>query len=155
MIRLCGNSVEGAKIAVLGLTFIPITEVMREATRLDLIPALQEAGARIRVFDPAGMEAARPLLNGVVCCDDAYHAMQDADALVIVTEWNEFRALDLQRVKETLKTPCLIDRRNLYNPAEMAAAGFRYSSVGRPSADSEQLNQEAPGEDAPGGEIFE
>jgi UDPglucose 6-dehydrogenase len=142
VIRHCGGSVEGATIAVLGLTFKPNTDDMREAPSLDLIPALQEAGARIRVFDPAGMEAARALLNGVVWCDDAYQAMEDADALVIVTEWNEFRALDLERVKETLKTPRLIDLRNIYNPAEMAAAGFRYSSVGRPSPDFEPLNQE-------------
>ncbi len=147
VIRHCGGSVEGATIAVLGLTFKPNTDDMREAPSLDLIPALQEAGARIRVFDPAGMEAARALLNGVVWCDDAYQAMEDADALVIVTEWNEFRALDLPRVKETLKTPRLIDLRNIYNPAEMAAAGFRYSSVGRPCPDLEQLNQETPGEE--------
>ena len=144
VIRYCGGSVEGKTIAVLGLTFKPNTDDMREAPSLDLVPALQEAGARIRVFDPAGMDAARHLLNGVVWCDDAYQAMEDADALVIVTEWNEFRALDLGRVKATLKTPRLIDLRNIYNPAEMVAAGFRYSSVGRPGPDQENQGQENP-----------
>ena len=141
VIRHCGGSVAGATIAILGLTFKPNTDDMREAPSLDIVPALQEAGARIRAFDPAGMDAARALLNGVVWCEDAYEAMEGAEALVIVTEWNEFRALDLTRVKRTLKRPLLIDLRNIYNPAEMAAAGLRYRCVGRPGPD------EIPGED--------
>ncbi len=132
VIAACGGSVEGRTVAVLGLTFKPNTDDMRAAPSLDIVPALQAAGAHIRAFDPAGMDEARKLLDGVDWCADAYAAMEGADALVILTEWNEFRALDLGRVKRTLKTPVLIDLRNIYNPAEMKAAGFRYACVGRP-----------------------
>ena len=132
VIAACGGSVEGKTVAVLGLTFKPNTDDMRAAPSLDIVPALQAAGARIRAFDPAGMDEARKLLDGVDWCADAYAAMEGADALVIVTEWNEFRALDLGRVKRTLKTPVLVDLRNIYNPAEMKAAGFRYACIGRP-----------------------
>ncbi|MEE8534881.1 MAG: UDP-glucose/GDP-mannose dehydrogenase family protein [Kiloniellales bacterium] len=132
VIAACGGSVEGRTVAVLGLTFKPNTDDMRAAPSLDIVPALQAAGAHIRAFDPAGMDEARKLLDGVDWCADAYAAMEGADALVILTEWNEFRALDLGRVKRTLKTPVLIDLRNIYNPAEMKAAGFRYACIGRP-----------------------
>ena len=132
VIAACGGSVEGRTVAVLGLTFKPNTDDMRAAPSLDIVPALQAAGAHIRAFDPAGMDEARKLLDGVDWCADAYAAMEGADALVILTEWNEFRALDLGRVKRTLKTPVLIDLRNIYNPAAMKAAGFRYACVGRP-----------------------
>jgi UDPglucose 6-dehydrogenase len=127
----CGGSVNGKTIAVLGLTFKPNTDDMREAPSLDIVEALQAAGARVRAYDPEGMEEAKQLMNGVIWCDNAYAAMQDADALALVTEWNEFRALDLKRVKELLKTPLMIDLRNVYNPDEMAAAGFHYICIGR------------------------
>ena len=132
VIAHCGGSVEGKTIAVLGLTFKPNTDDMREAPSLDIIPALQGAGARVRAYDPAGLEAAKRLLDGVVWCEGAYEAMEGADALVIVTEWNAFRALDLARVKRLMKAPVMIDLRNIYDPEEMSAAGFRYASVGRP-----------------------
>ncbi len=133
VIAHCGGSVEGKTIAVLGLTFKPNTDDMREAPSLDIIPALQGAGARVRAYDPEGLEEAKKLLDGVVWCDGVYEAMEGADALVIVTEWNAFRALDLARVKRLMKAPVMIDLRNIYDPEEMSAAGFRYASVGRPS----------------------
>ncbi|MCH6587876.1 MAG: UDP-glucose/GDP-mannose dehydrogenase family protein [Proteobacteria bacterium] len=132
VIAHCGGSVEGKTIAVLGLTFKPNTDDMREAPSLDIIPALQGAGASVRAYDPAGLEAAKRLLDGVVWCEGVYEAMEGADALVIVTEWNAFRALDLARVKRLMKAPVMIDLRNIYDPEEMSAAGFRYASVGRP-----------------------
>ena len=129
----CGGSVAGKEIAVLGITFKPNTDDMREAPSLDIIPALQAAGARVRVFDPAGMENAKALMTDVAWCDNAYQAMEGADAVVIITEWNEFRALDLSRMKEILGQPVLIDLRNIYDSDEMLAAGFDYLSVGRPN----------------------
>jgi UDPglucose 6-dehydrogenase len=104
---------------------------MRDAPSLVIVPALQAAGATLRGYDPAGMTEAGKLLGDVAWCADAYSALQDADALVIMTEWNEFRALDLARVREALKTPIVVDMRNIYDPAEMRELGFRYSCVGR------------------------
>jgi UDPglucose 6-dehydrogenase len=132
VIEACGGSVAGKTIAVLGLTFKPNTDDMRDAPSLDVVPMLQKAGAVVRAFDPEGMNEAKKLLPDVVWCDEAYATMEGADALVIITEWNEFRALDLARVKSLLRQPVLVDLRNIYKPSEMAAAGFRYSSVGRP-----------------------
>ncbi len=129
----CGGDVSGKTIAVIGLTFKPNTDDMRESPSLAIIPPLQHAGAVIRAFDPEGIDEARNLLPGVIFCQGAYDAMQDADALVIVTEWNEFRALDLRRVKALLRHPVVIDLRNIYKPADMADAGFRYCSIGRAS----------------------
>ncbi len=133
VIAHCGGSVQGKTIAVLGLTFKPNTDDMREAPSLDIVPALQKAGARVRAYDPAGLEAAKKLLDDVVWFESAYAAMEGADALVIVTEWNAFRALDLERVKRLMKAPVMIDLRNIYNPEDMVAAGFRYTCVGRPA----------------------
>jgi UDPglucose 6-dehydrogenase len=135
LIEACGGSVEGKTIAVLGLTFKPNTDDMRESPSLDIIPALQQAGATVRAFDPEGMAEAKGLLDGLVWCKSAYDAMEGADALAIITEWNEFRALDPARIKSLLKSPIVVDYRNIYNPAEMNAAGFRYACVGRPSRD--------------------
>ena len=131
IIAACDGSVAGKTIAVLGLTFKPNTDDMREAPSLDIVPALQQAGARIRAHDPVGMSAAAPLLADVDWCDDAYDAMRDADALVIVTEWNEFRALDLGQAKALMRTPVMIDLRNIYQPGDVRSLGFRYFSVGR------------------------
>ncbi len=133
----CGGSVEGATIAVLGLTFKPNTDDMRDAPSLDIVPALQAAGATVRAYDPEGMDEAKRLLDGVVWCDGAYQTMKDADALVIITEWNEFRFLDLARARKLLRRPVLVDMRNIYKPDEMAAAGFRYVSIGRSAVDGE------------------
>ena len=104
---------------------------MRESASLDIVPALQRAGASIRAYDPEGMEEAGSLLEGVSFCPDAYDTMQGADAVVVITEWNQFRALDLKRAKSLLNTPLMIDLRNIYDPAEMAEAGFIYHSIGR------------------------
>jgi len=134
VIDACGGSVAGKTIAVLGLTFKPNTDDMRDSPSLDIVPALQKAGATIRAYDPEGMDEARALLDGVVWCEDAYGTLDGADALVIITEWNEFRALDLGRVKSAMAQPVMVDLRNIYNPVEMAAAGFAYSCVGRPNA---------------------
>lgn len=128
----CGGAA-GKTIAVLGVTFKPNTDDMRDAPSLDIIPLLQEAGARIRAYDPEGMETARNYLKDVEWAENAYSAMADADALLILTEWNEFRVLDLARVRKLLKAPLIIDLRNIYVPAEMAEAGFEYHSVGRTS----------------------
>jgi UDPglucose 6-dehydrogenase len=131
IVRACGGSVDGKSIAVLGLTFKPNTDDMRESASLTIIPALQRAGATIRAFDPEGMAEAKTLLDGVHFCAGAYEAMEGADALVIITEWNEFRALDLKRVRALLRSPTVIDLRNIYKPADMAEAGFYYFSIGR------------------------
>jgi len=135
VIRACGGSVEGKTIAVLGLTFKPNTDDMRESASLTVIPALQRAGATIRAFDPEGMDEAKKLLDGVDFRTGAYDAMDGADAVVILTEWNEFRALDLKRVRALLRSPTVIDLRNIYKPAEMAEAGFYYFSIGRRSVE--------------------
>jgi UDPglucose 6-dehydrogenase len=136
IVGACGGSVEGKTVAVLGLTFKPNTDDVREAPSLVILPALQKAGATVRAFDPEGMEEVAARVDGMVSCDDAYQAMEGADALVILTEWNEFRALDLKRTKELLRTPVVVDLRNIYNPAEMAALGFEYHSLGRPMSRS-------------------
>ena len=128
----CGGSVAGKTLAVLGLTFKPNTDDMRDAPSLDIVPALIEAGAVVRAYDPEGVDEAKKLLDGVAWCEGAYEAMEGADALVIITEWNAFRALDLARVKELMKAPVMIDLRNIYDPLEMAAAGFDYAGIGRP-----------------------
>jgi len=111
---------------------------MRESPSLDIVPALRAAGAKVRAHDPEGMAEAKKLLDGVEYCSGPYDAMQGADALVIVTEWNAFRSLDLARMKALLKAPVVIDLRNIYNPREMEAAGFAYSSIGRPRAAYEE-----------------
>jgi UDPglucose 6-dehydrogenase len=127
-----GGSVAGKRIAVLGVTFKPNTDDMRDAPSLDILPALLAAGAAISAFDPEGMEEAAKLLPGVKWATDAYESMAAADGIVILTEWNEFRALDLDRMKSLLKAPLMVDLRNIYTPDEMAQAGFEYHSVGRP-----------------------
>jgi len=131
IVAACGGSVAGKTIGVLGLTFKPNTDDMRESPSLTIVPALQAAGATIRAFDPAGMAEAKRLLDDVVWCEDAYDAAMGADALVIITEWNAFRALDLARVKSIMSAPLLIDLRNVYEPDDVARAGFAYFCVGR------------------------
>ena len=127
-----GRPAAGATIAVLGLTFKPDTDDMREAPSLSIIPMLQEAGASVRAYDPKGIEPARRLLPGVELAEDAYRCAANADALVIVTEWAEFRSLDLARLKTVMKQPIVVDLRNIYDPQAMSAAGFDYRSLGRP-----------------------
>lgn len=132
VIAACGGTVADKTIAVLGLTFKPNTDDMRDSPSLVIVPALRDAGARIRAFDPEGMEAARPLLDNIEFAGSAEDAMTGADALVLITEWNEFRALDPGRMKAAMNTPVVIDLRNVYAPDDMAAAGIRYVSIGRP-----------------------
>ncbi len=134
VVAACGGSVKGKTVAVLGLTFKPNTDDMRDSPSLDILPALQAAGARVVAYDPEGMHEARQMLPGVELAKDAYAAMEGADCLVIVTEWNQFRSLQLDRVKKLLKSPIVVDLRNVYSPADMKAAGFVYHSVGRPAA---------------------
>jgi UDPglucose 6-dehydrogenase len=129
----CGGSLAGKSLAVLGLTFKPNTDDMRDAPSLEILPRLIAEGARIRGFDPEGMDEAKKLMPELVYCRDAYQAMEGADALILLTEWNEFRALDLGRVKALLASPLVIDLRNIYQPQEMAAAGLSYLSIGRPA----------------------
>jgi UDPglucose 6-dehydrogenase len=128
--RGLGGDLAGKTIGVLGLTFKPNTDDMREAPSLDIIPALQAMGARVQAFDPEGHEA-RQLLPGVDFKAGPYEVAEGADALVILTEWDQFRALDLDRVREAMRQPVVIDLRNIYRPAEMLASGFRYTGVGR------------------------
>jgi len=124
------GGVKGKTVAVLGLTFKPNTDDMRDAPSLVILPYLQQAGAIVRAYDPEGRTEAAKLLT-VDFCDNAYEALEGADGVVILTEWNEFRALDLGKVKAALKSPLMVDLRNIYRPAQMVRAGFRYVSVGR------------------------
>jgi UDPglucose 6-dehydrogenase len=127
----CGGDLAGKTLAVLGLTFKPNTDDMRESPSLAILPSLIAAGAAIRAFDPEGMNEAKKLMPAVEYCSDAYAALDGADALVLLTEWNEFRALDLARIKSLLRAPLVIDLRNIYQPQEMIDAGFIYHSIGR------------------------
>ena len=132
IIQACGGDVRGKKIAILGLTFKPNTDDMRDAPSIAVITALQDMGAKITASDPVGLEQAAHHLTGVEFAADAYACAEDADALVIVTEWDAFRALDLDRIKSVLKEPLIVDLRNIYRPADIRAKGFRYVSIGRP-----------------------
>jgi UDPglucose 6-dehydrogenase len=131
VIAACGGSVRDKSIALLGLAFKPNTDDMRDAPSIAIVTALEDAGAKVRAFDPAGMEQAKPLMPNVTFCEDPYSCAKGADALVIVTEWDAFRALDLDRLKEEMAAPVMVDLRNVYRPDEMRRRGFRYLSVGR------------------------
>ena len=133
VIEAMGGDVSGKTIAVLGLAFKPNTDDMRDAPSLDIIPALQAAGATVKAFDPEAMDEAAHLLENVEFTGSPWSAIEGADALVIVTEWDQFRALDLARVKDALSDDVVVDLRNIYDPADMARRGFSYTSVGRPS----------------------
>lgn len=132
IIAACGGSVKGLTIGVLGLTFKPNTDDMRDAPSLDIVPALQAAGAKIVAFDPEGMKEAARLLPGIAFAPTAYDAATDADALVVITEWHEFRGLDPRRIKEAMRHPRIVDLRNIFDPDEMRGLGFAYEGVGRP-----------------------
>ena len=132
IVAACGGSVAGKVIGVIGVTFKPNTDDMRDAPALDILPALQKAGARVRAYDPEGMEEAEKLLPGIEWCCSAYDALTGADVATLLTEWNEFRALDLGRMRAVMKGHVVVDLRNVYNPDEITAAGFSYSSIGRP-----------------------
>jgi UDPglucose 6-dehydrogenase len=134
IIAALGGKPRGKRVAVLGLTFKPNTDDMREAPSLAIIQALLDKGAKVRAYDPEGMEQARPMLPSVEFADDAYSCIKDADAMCLVTEWDAFRALDLPRVKSLLKQPVVVDLRNVYPADEMSRLGFRYVSIGRGDA---------------------
>ena len=125
------GGVEGKTVAVLGLTFKPKTDDMRDAPSLSIVPALLAAGARVQTYDPEGRHEAEPLLPGAEFRSGAYEAAEGADGIVILTEWDQFRALDLTRLKTLLKRPIVVDLRNIYDPADMRARGFDYTSIGR------------------------
>lgn len=134
IVKACEGSVEGKKIAVLGVTFKPNTDDMRESPSLVIIPELQKAGATIFAYDPEGMKEAQKYLSGVTWVKNSYETLNQADALVILTEWNEFRALDLSIIKQLMKKPLLIDLRNIYDACELEENGFDYHCVGRPAS---------------------
>jgi UDPglucose 6-dehydrogenase len=131
IIDAMGGEAKGMTVGVLGLAFKPNTDDMRDAPSLDIIPALQEAGATVRAYDPESMKESREMMPDVTYCDDAYDAIAGADVLAILTEWDQFRALDLSRVKATLKTPLIVDLRNIYDPSAMRMQGFVYHGIGR------------------------
>ncbi|MFZ2029228.1 MAG: UDP-glucose/GDP-mannose dehydrogenase family protein [Vitreimonas sp.] len=131
IIEALDGNVKGKTIAVLGLTFKPNTDDMRDAPALEIVPTLQAEGARVRAFDPEGMTEAKHMLKDVTFASGPYDCVQGADAVVIITEWDQFRALDFDRIKDALKAPVVIDLRNVYRPEDMRAKGFTYVSVGR------------------------
>lgn len=132
VIDFCGGSVAGLTIGVLGVTFKANTDDMRDAPSLDIVPALQAAGAKVVAFDPEGMHEAARLLPGVTFAKTAYEALTDADVMVVITEWHEFRGLDPRRIKEAMRKPRIVDLRNIFDPDEMRGQGFAYEGIGRP-----------------------
>jgi UDPglucose 6-dehydrogenase len=132
IVDLCGGSVRDKTIAVLGVTFKPNTDDMRDAPSLTIVPALVGGGAKVRVVDPQGRREGEALLPGVTWSDDAYEAVSGADGVVLLTEWNEFRALDLERLAKLMASPRMADLRNIYSPRDVKRAGFEtYIAVGR------------------------
>ncbi len=131
IIKAAGGDVRGKKICILGVAFKPNTDDMRDAPALTIVPILQQAGATVSAYDPEAMGAAKEMMEGVVWGDDSYDAASDADIVSIVTEWNEFRALDFTRLKDSMRGDTLVDLRNIYKVADMAGTGFQYSSIGR------------------------
>jgi UDPglucose 6-dehydrogenase len=129
----CGGDVKGKKIGILGIAFKPNTDDIREAPSLVIIPLLQEEGAIIAAHDPAAMDNAAKELEDVAWYQDPYEVVKDADILVIITEWNEFRALDMERIAGSMKTKTIVDMRNIYRPNDMKKLGFTYISIGRPA----------------------
>jgi UDPglucose 6-dehydrogenase len=133
VIAAMGGDVKGKTIGVLGLAFKQNTDDMRDAPSLDILPALVAAGAKVVAYDPEAMTEASHLLSDIEYADSAYKAVEGADAMVIITEWDSFRALDFERVKGSMKSPIVIDLRNIYSPEDMARYGFSYTSIGRPA----------------------
>jgi len=142
IIEACGGNVENLKIGILGVSFKPNTDDVRESPALAIIPLLQDQGAKIAAFDPAAMDEAKHHLNDIEWCENSYDVAQNCDALVIITEWNEFRGLNLERIGEAMKTKRLIDLRNIYNITDMEDKGFHYISVGRAEIGSPNANTE-------------
>jgi UDPglucose 6-dehydrogenase len=128
---LLGDDLQGKVVGVLGLAFKPNTDDMRDAPSIPVVQALIEAGATVKGYDPVSMEVARPMLPGLDLCSDPYSVAEGSDALVIMTEWNEFKNLDLQRLKDSMRQPIMVDGRNVYDPSDMQAMGFHYRGFGR------------------------
>ncbi len=139
VVAACGGNVRGKMIGVLGLTFKPNTDDMRDAPSIAIIQALMDAGAKVRAYDPEGMEMARTMIEGIGYATDAYDLARDADCLVLVTEWNAFRSLDLERIRELMATPCFVDLRNVYRPSEMEKAGIAYTAIGRGAVETHHM----------------
>jgi UDPglucose 6-dehydrogenase len=131
VVTALGGSIRGKTVAVLGLSFKPNTDDMRDAPSIPLITALHDLGARVRGYDPAAMEQAKPHLTDVIYCGSAYEAAEGADAVVIATEWEQFRALDLERLRRVMVRPVIVDLRNVYRPDEMDRHGFAYTGIGK------------------------
>jgi UDPglucose 6-dehydrogenase len=131
VVNALGGDARGKTVAMLGLAFKPETDDMRDSPTIPIIKGLQERGASVRAYDPQGMENAKKIFEDVTYCEDAYSTAEGADALVLATEWNEFRALNFERIRKALRQPVLVDLRNVYDPHRMAALGFTYTSVGR------------------------
>ncbi|MEO6458543.1 MAG: UDP-glucose/GDP-mannose dehydrogenase family protein, partial [Chloroflexia bacterium] len=131
VVKMLGGSVKGKSIGVLGLSFKPDTDDLREAPSIDIINALLEMGAKVRAYDPIAVEVAREHLKGVDFCSNAYETAKDADALLLITDWNEFKQLDMEEIHKLMKQPVLVDGRNVYDPRAMRELGFTYSGVGR------------------------
>jgi UDPglucose 6-dehydrogenase len=136
-VRAALGSLEERTIGVLGLAFKPNTDDLREAPAVEIIHLLQSEGARVRAYDPAANEAARAVLPGVDLCADAYSVAEEADGLILLTQWSEFRRLDLDRVRRSMRYPLVVDGRNLYDPTEMVSRGFFYLPIGRPTPEHE------------------
>ncbi len=132
VLAACGGSVQDKKVALLGLAFKPNTDDMRDAPSIDIVEALTKAGAKVHGFDPEAMEQAKLIMKDIAYEQDPYDCAAGADVLVIVTEWDAFRALDMLRIKETMKSPVVVDLRNIYRPQDMKRRGFTYTSIGRP-----------------------
>ena len=131
VLKALGDDAKGKTVAVLGLTFKPNTDDMRDAPAIAIVQTLEDAGVKVRAYDPEGMEAAKAIMPGILCCANAYEAAEGADAVALVTEWDTFRALDLKRLAAAMTAPVMVDLRNVYRPDEVKAAGFAYTSVGR------------------------
>ena len=125
------GDISGKTIGVLGLSFKPETDDIREAPAIDIIQALVSKGAQIRTFDPVAMDNCKKLFPDLTYCNDPYHVSEGSDVLVLITEWNQFRILDLEHIKTLLKAPNIVDLRNIYEPPKMKALGFNYVCVGR------------------------
>ncbi len=143
IISACGGDVRGKTIGVLGVAFKPNTDDMRDAPALTIVPVLQQAGATVKAYDPEAMDVARDLMDGVEWCSDPYDVAQNADGLAILTEWNEFRALDLSRVATAMRGNVIADLRNIYKAEDMYEQGFRYVSVGRREVGAAEVQAES------------
>jgi len=131
IIEACGGDVAGKTVGILGLTFKPNTDDMRDSPSLDIVPALLAAGAKVRAYDPEGMEEAKKELSGIEMVGGPYEVADNADAIVILTEWDQFRALDFERIATQMRKPVMVDLRNIYNPDDLRQDGFTYVSIGR------------------------